>query len=227
MIRKISILQFSSILVFILHSCDMDKMPEGSLGGMEPFTMKDCKRYHIGMYNTFRTLTTGGFITYSDIQMDDFHAILDYGGSMASFYNGEITPGLELVEEVWGGHYITVGEVNYFLLKIDDLLDTGILSTGERYELQRYAGEAYFARAFSYFALAQKFCAPYNFENIGKEHGGLPLVTKYNPTDKNSEYPSRSTLEATFKLIVDDLDRALENLSAFEEKDGGMSCRLG
>lgn len=216
--KKINIL-WVSMLLFFCYACDMDKLPAGQLPAEEPFTMADCQKTHIGLYSMFQSLTTGSFVTYTDVQMDYFHAILGITGSLNALYSGNITPGMEVLEDIWAADYSVIGSANYFISKIEELQESKTTTYNEDLELDRYKAEAYFTRAFCYFDLAQRYCAAYTVENIGKPHGGLPLVTKYNPTDDNTQYPGRSSMEATFQLINEDLDQALAYFLTFEKDD--------
>ena len=225
-LKKNRIAFLVSAFMLIFTACDMNKMPEGKLSADDPFTFKDCQKFHIGLYSIFQSLTTGEFVAYGDLQMDDFHSILGFSGSLGAIYGGKITPNLEPIENIWGGNYYAIGHANKLIFKIDELVESNTVEKEESLQLRRYKAEALFTRAFCNFDLSLKFCEPYTAENVGKEHGGLPLVTQYNPTSNNTRYPGRSTLEATFKLILEDLDLALEYLETFEAEDGGKSVSL-
>ncbi|WP_291593091.1 RagB/SusD family nutrient uptake outer membrane protein [Bacteroides sp.] len=216
--RKINYILFTAALL-ICSACDMNKMPEGSLSGDIVFTMQDCRSYHIGLYGTFRALTTGGFVTYGEIQTDNFHAVSEYTGELNVLYTGDITPGAESVTAIWAGNYETIGQANYYIKKLDELIASGSITASENLELKRYMAEAFFTRAYCYFNLTQKFCQRYDPGTASQDHSGLPLVTKYNPSSDNTQYPDRMTLEETYKLILGDLSQSLEEMTAFDEKN--------
>lgn len=210
---------FAAILLFLCNACDMNKEPSGQLDANKPMTLKDCQSYHIGLYASYRGIVTGGFLTYGDIQTDYFHSVLGNMGALDDLYSGRITPGTSEIEDIWGGNYIMIGKANYFLKQIENLQANTPLTDAQVIELDRYKGESLFTRAYCFYDLAQKFCLPYTTENAGKEHGGLPLVSKYAPSDDNSQYPTRGTLQEIYDLIVSDLNNASEYLKAFETKD--------
>lgn len=216
---KINSLFLVLLSVVFCTACDMDKMPQGSLGGDIDFTLQDCRNYRIGLYTSFRELTTGAFVIYSDIQMDDFHGVSEYTGALNMLYTGNITPGTELIETIWAGDYAGISQANYFFQKMEVMQATTKLTATEISEVKRYNAEALFMRAFCYFDLAQRFCAAYSPETAAMEYTGMPLVTKYDPTSDNTQYPGRSTLEATYQLIWDDLEQALEDMAGYEEKN--------
>ena len=59
------------LMVGLLASCDMDKKPYGSLDETTAIqSMNDLSRYRNYMYTSLRGITSGAWLTYSDIQMD-------------------------------------------------------------------------------------------------------------------------------------------------------------
>ncbi|MCM1178482.1 MAG: RagB/SusD family nutrient uptake outer membrane protein, partial [Bacteroides sp.] len=68
---------------------------------------------------------------------------------------------------------------------------------------------AAYMRAHLYFLLAQYFCEDYD-PATSDEKMGLPIVTRYEPTGDSDKYPGRSSLEATYSLIVSDVETAEE-----------------
>jgi hypothetical protein len=98
----------------------------------------------------------------------------------------------------WDDGYSQIRDVNTLLEKLPKYAST----LGET-ETNTYMGEAYFARAFTYYALV-------------KRYGGVPLV------DATIDYPAsvdmegtrlfRSSEEAIWDFIADDLDKAIDLL---------------
>ena len=65
--------------------------------------------------------------------------------------------------------------------------------------------------------ISNKWSGCYSTIATSKAASGLPLSTKYNPTGNLADYPSRSTLDETFALIEEDMQKAYEGLAAYEK----------
>ncbi len=206
---------------FVLVSCDMDKSPEGSIPDTDALkTAEKCESFRYGLYSYMRSITTGGFITFSEIQMDDFHAVRGNGNRLMEFYNGNITASTSGIETIYAGYYKVIAQTNFFIGGVREGIANGLYSDEALVELNHYIGEAYFMRAFCYSNLADKFCKSYrnsianNF--IDAEASGLQLQTVYAPSGDNSTYPGRSTLRLTYKQILEDIDEAIRLLTDYE-----------
>jgi len=68
--------------------------------------------------------------------------------------------------------------------------------------------QAHAIRAFDYLALVQYF--QFNYQ-IAKDKPGVPIVTEETPDEQLTNNP-RASVEEVFKLIISDLDYAIENL---------------
>ncbi len=220
------LLYFAAALT--LASCDMDKTPEGSIPDTDALkTVEKCASFRNGLYAYMRGITTGGYITYSEIQLDDFHAVRGNGNRLMEFYNGNITPSTSGIQAIFAGYYSVIAQTNFFIGGVFDNLATGQLPEEARMELNRYLGEAYLLRAYCYNGLADKFCASYkNADDIDKEASGLQLQTVYKPSGDNSTYPGRSTLRATYAQILDDIQAADSLLSLYEETSGELPTNM-
>lgn len=205
--------------VFTLVSCDMDKSPEGSTTDTDALSsVEKCKSFRNGLYTYMRSVTTGGFIILSEIQLDDFHAVRGNGNRLMDFYNGNILATTGEVASIYGGYYSVIAGTNFLINGVEERIETGFYPQDSRHELNRYLGEAYFIRAFSYSNLADKFCGSYKHaEDLDKEGLGLSLQTTYAPTGDNTTYPGRSSLRATYNLILSDISKADSLLSLYEE----------
>lgn len=218
--KKISFALFM-LLGLTVVSCDMDKEPYGSLVEENALqSMNDVHRFRNSLYSNLRSMTLGSWLVTSDIQMDEFHGVINNGNRYGIISNGIFTSSSDEVTGFWGGCYGVIASANYLINKIEDL-KTNEEFEGEdnQTELARYQAEAYFVRAFAYFFLVDHYCLPYNKENGSTPHLGLPIVTKYNPTGDISVYPDRSTLDETYALIESDLEKAYDGLKAYEEGD--------
>lgn len=213
---------FLSLLLVggLLSSCDMDKRPVGALDDTTAIqSANDCLRFRNGIYSSMRSLSTGGFVSYPEIQMDMFQGLTSNGNRIGSIANGVILSSNGDIESIWAGLYTRINSVNYFLEKASALLDNPDLDEASKVEINRYIGEAKFARAYYYYWLADHFCASYTAETGDTPALGLPLVTYYNPTGDRSKYPGRSTQNETYALIEQDLSEAYAALAAYEQLD--------
>lgn len=216
---------FLSLLLVgsLLTSCDMDKTPYGALDDTSAIqTMNDVRRFRNGIYSSLRSLNTGGYVTYSEIQMDMFHGLVANGNRVGMFSTGNILSSDSDIESIWLGLYTRINSANYIIEKIEGLKDSDAFTEAEQVELARYEGEAKFARAFYYYWLFDHFCEAYTAEKADAAAKGLPLVTVYNPTGDVSAYPSRGTMNETFALIESDLEAAYAAIKAYEATDA--SC---
>ncbi|MBQ4345042.1 MAG: RagB/SusD family nutrient uptake outer membrane protein [Muribaculaceae bacterium] len=213
---------FLSLLLVggLLSSCDMDKKPIGSLDDSTAIqSVNDCLRFRNGIYSSMRSLSTGGYVSYPEIQMDMFQGLISNGNRIGNIANGNILSNDVDIESIWAGLYTRINSVNYFLEKVDAVLANPNLDEAGKANINRYIGEAKFARAYYYYWLMDHFCASYTAENADAPAMGLPIVTVYNPTGDRSKYPGRSTQNETYALIEQDLAEAYEALAAYEQID--------
>ena len=94
--------------------------------------------------------------------------------------------------------YNTIRSVNRFIQQVDDAMEKGTIDKDTRDSM---LGEAFFARAYCYFAMVRSY-------------GGVPIIT--DPTGKIN---TRSKEKETWDFIISDLDNAISLLP--EEQAGG------
>ena len=204
----------------LVSSCDMDKKPYGSLDDSSAIqSLNDCFRFRNSLYSNMRSVTTGAYVYTSDIQMDLFQGVISNGNRNGMFANGNIVSSDQDIEAMWGNLYHYINAANYLLEKAEMLSANAEFDDEQRAELNRYIGEAKFARAFYYYWLLDHFCDSYTNSGAQGPAKGLPLVTVYNPTGDMSKYPGRSTQDETYALIENDLKDAYEALVAYETID--------
>lgn len=104
--------------------------------------------------------------------------------------------------------------VNFFIDgvgKIDENPEIELTET-QRQQINVYDGEAYFTRATATFYLSYfNFAAHYDVATAASTPG-LPLQVKYEPKLSATQYPGRSSLEDTYKQILEDLEEAEERI---------------
>jgi hypothetical protein len=206
-----------AIAICLLTACSMDLQPEGQISDRQALdTYKDCRNFWTGLYAGMRTVTSGICVVLSDIQLDDFHAVIDNGNTLMDFWNGNIYPSTAEVAQVYAAHYAVIAQCNYF---IDGATPHTLDNTvaGARLDsLRSFLADAHMFRAYAYHQLSTLFCESYIHADTLRPASGLPLTTSYNPNSDNTTYPGRSTLRDTYRLITSDLDTAL----ALKERAG-------
>lgn len=118
----------------------------------------------------------------------------DLGWSV-SFYTDESTnsagTGVEITKGYWD--YGAIRHINQFIESVPTV-------NIPQEEKDRLLSEAYFVRAYTYFAMA-------------KRYGGLPLITKVQQIeDGDKMYVPRSTEKDTWDFILSELDNAIAHL---------------
>lgn len=204
----------------ILSSCKMDVLPEGSIADTEALiSAKDYANFTNGLYTQMRYVTSGDMVILSDIQLDDFHALITNGNRRMDFYNGSFTSITGEISSIYARYYAAIAETNFLINKAEGKLNDTNLSEIEKSIIQRSLGEALLFRAYCYNELANKFCASYknSQETLDLEGKGLSLQLTYDPTTDNSKYPGRSSLRNTYKQITDDLNNSEFYITEFEK----------
>ena len=219
--KKIFISLMMVLGLGLLSSCDMDKKEFGSLDETTAIrNLEDLGRFRLGVYTSLRGMTVGGWITNKDLQMDEFHGLISNGNRGGEFSNGLLTSSQRDIEGMFAGCYSRIATANYLIEKANELEATGAYEGNNLATLKRYKAEGYFLRAFCYFFLADHFSQSYTqIADPAKDGTGAMIVTKYDPSGDITKYPSRSSLEATYTLIENDLKEAYNGLKAFEEVD--------
>lgn len=199
-------------------SCSMDITPEGEISDKEALnTVKDYEAFINGLYAAMRSVTSGDYVVLSDIQLDDFHAVIGNGNRRMDFYNGSFTPATGEIASFYSGFYSVIAQTNFFLDKAEQKLHDSSLLPEDVATLSQCAGTAHFLRAFCYNSLADKFCESYkNSQDIDAVGKGLSLQLEYAPTADNTKFPGRSSLKATYEQILLDIDTALGEIERAE-----------
>ncbi|MBO7067856.1 MAG: RagB/SusD family nutrient uptake outer membrane protein [Bacteroidaceae bacterium] len=206
------------LLLGLLSSCSMDKSPYGVLDETTAIqNMNDLARLRNGAYTRLRSMTAGTWVTYSDIQMDQFHGLTSNGNRVGIISNGLITSSQDDIEGFFRACYAYIADMNYLIEQCDKFAAT--MSEADQPAIARYKAEACFTRAFAYFYLIDHYCQPYAKVDPTAAHTGVQIVTKYEPTGDVTKYPSRSTLEESYALVENDLETAYNGLKAYEAAD--------
>lgn len=208
----------------MLASCSMDELPIGSLPDDTAIqNLQDAGKFRNGIYVNIRDITNTDYVYDTEIQADMFIGTLINGNRLGVISLGNINSSDTDLEGLWSDSYAYIAAVNYFLPKLESMMADERYDAKSLLTLQRYRGEAKWARAYYYYYLMDHYCGAYTVVDPQAKASGLPLVTEYNPTYDYGQYPGRSTLVETMALIEKDLEDAYTDLAAFE-KDGGTSA---
>lgn len=200
------------LLVFCLTACDdfLTEQNKSAITQENYFTSASQAEAAVqGIYPSLYTLTTGegnnyGEAVWVSLEMPVGHATT-LGQSL--YNNGLIQHDNSAIEPVfrvmWEGFYEGIANANLSIQNIPAIeMDEDAKSN--------LLGQAYFLRALYYYYLVRLY-------------GDIPLIT--TPIDFSSEdlFPTRTSQEQVYGLIVDDLRKA--ELSALPEVDrrGGVS----
>lgn len=208
-------------LALMFGSCSMDLTPEGQIQDDQSLnTTDDYGKFTTGILSQMRSLTTGDYVVLSDIQLDDFHAVIGNGNRRMEFYGGTFNPSTGEIGSYYSSFYSVIAQTNFFLEKAEQKLQDRSLTPSNKALMQNYLGQVYFVRAYCYNALADKFCGSYkNTTNLDEAGKGLSLQLLYRPTANNEDYPGRASMRQTYAQICRDLDSSFVNLQRYEIAD--------
>lgn len=102
----------------------------------------------------------------------------------------------------WGDHYAKINLFNTVLVGIDEA--TG----GSNIKKRSLKAEALLGRALEYFYLVNEYAKPYDPATAGQDLA-VPFVTS---NDVTQEVPPRSTTAEIYQHIIDDLNKAIQDL---------------
>ncbi|MCM1347999.1 MAG: RagB/SusD family nutrient uptake outer membrane protein [Firmicutes bacterium] len=207
----------------MLSSCDMDLSQPGTITlGKSMQTADDVLGFRNNVYSQLRALCSGSYVTNVELQSDFFIGLRGNGGRGSTMSQGTFTPSTSAISSCYGGSYGAIGTINYILEKGTDLLGSGTLSADEEAEVNRYLAECRFMRAYIYYWLFDHYCQAYTPDKANTPALGLQLMTTFNPSATPAEYPGRSTMAETIKLINDDLTAAYDGLLEWEGIDASQ-----
>jgi starch-binding outer membrane protein, SusD/RagB family len=158
------------------------------------------------------------YYTYGDLVSDEFTAIVGGDNAYNDVLNGNwgisipsantYDPRLKL--RLYTNFYSAIAQSNrclYFIDLMPVTVFTGETGTAKQTTKNKYLGEAYFTRAFTYFYIARVW-------------GDVPLVTTYNADASTEPQVPRSPQQAVLQQAIDDANKAIEYL---DWKNNGSS----
>jgi hypothetical protein len=194
--KKYKLLLIGSIFAATLFSCnDLDVPP------MNIVTDRDVFNSESGIMSYLARL-------YRDLPVQDFGNI-----TSTQTYTGEALMRNETPPNVGGStngywNYSHVRNINYFLQELPNFADNYTLG-----DVNTWLGEAYFMRAYIYFAMTQRY-------------GGVPIVDEvinYSGQDVEDLRAPRDKEVDCYNFALSDLDKAIELLPPASPQEGRVN----
>lgn len=200
---------------FFAVSCSLEEIEKDKLLTHEAIEdVADANNVANGLYLSLRGLTSGSYIYSPEISCDFFHACVSYGNRNGEFYKWEWTASNDVATSLWDDAYYTINDANFLLQGISAIDKTG-LKDADLAALSKDAGVAYFMKAYAAFELLEYFCKPYSTANASEL--GIMIddeyVTSVTGLDQ-SKLPGRSTLDASYKWVLNNLNLAAASLAS-------------
>jgi hypothetical protein len=210
---KIIKLSFSILTATVLLSgCMKDKLepiPQTQISDATAFgTPERVAQQVVGLYGAMKSgqFYGGRYLVYQDIRGGDFLNVTQNGVTAFDTYNFTLQPSSNEVQNLWGFAGTTNALGIYHVINKCNILLNGLATAPIDATLKtRYAGEAKFIRAVSYFSLLQLYARPYT-ENNGASPG-VPLRLTANTFGGNYDQ-ARASVADVYAQIVKDLNEA-------------------
>lgn len=187
--HKITIL---GIIILLFTGCNQDFLntPPGDRMTDETFFSKasDFNKYVNGLYSGIDRNIMSDRWSIANGSDDVVTGITPAAVLMQHSQSGQAPN----TSNAWNGAYDYIRSVNYLIQNEVKANPTDVIA-------QHYIGEAYFCRAYKYFALLQAF-------------GGVPYIDKVLNTDSEDLYKLRESREFIAGKIIEDLDIAISKL---------------
>ncbi len=191
---------------FLATSC-LEKYPGSAIPEGEAMqTYNDAQQHLIGIYAGLLSgnLYSGLLTLLPDIQTDLVYAVEGFSNTYGNFWQWNILSTDSEIEAVYGSLYSVIGNCNFFLDKIDAIIEYQT-DDDKITNLIDAKGQVLAIRAMCYMDLTRCYCKAYD-PVTAKEEMGVVLRTKYF----EEEDLSRASLYDTYQLIVRDLAQAEE-----------------
>lgn len=206
------------LAVGLITSCDMDTTPVGTIFEDESLmTPDDFSSMRNGLYSGLRSSIGGtAFYTASDVQSDEFHALVGNSNTFGDMYRWDFTPQNSYIGTVYSNYQYVIGRANFIIDGYNkcDMSDPTVFSEVGIATADSAKGDAFFARAYCIFMLSQYFCADYDASTADEPNTGVSYRTDYAPSSDPATYPARKTLAETYKQVENDLDSAARYIKA-------------
>lgn len=189
----------------------LELFPYGSISLQQSFeTVKDGTDWDNGFYTSLRNNVYGGtWLVPQEVAGDQLNATLDYGNNYGNphRWGQSFNSDDGVLSGTWAGAYGVIRNLDLCIQNFSNITTT---SQSDKDLMNKYLGDAYFARAYFYSELAIRFCKPYEPSSATTDLG-LPLVLTY---DVNA-LPARATLAETYTQILSDITQAKTLLASY------------
>ena len=201
-----------ALTVGLVTSCDMNTAPVGTISETESLmTPNDFSSMRNGLYSGLRSSIGGtAFYTASDVQSDEFHALVGNSNTFGDMYRWDFTPQNSYIGAVYSNYQAVIARANFIIDGYNkcNMSDPSVFDASGIAVAKSAKGDAFFARAYCIFMLSQYFCADFEESSADEPNTGVSYRTDYAPSSNPATYPARKTLAETFAQVEEDLDSA-------------------
>lgn len=218
MLRNIKF-YLSALAILVGATSCLDKYPGSSIPEKEAMrTFADAEQTLTGIYASLKSnaLYSGYLTLLPDIQADLVYAVEGNTNTYGSFWRWDIRPTDLQLEAVYAALYKVIGNCNFYLDRIDEVMANEISDTNIE-KLEQYTGEVYAVRALCYTELLKTFCKAYEPDTAQSELG-VVLRTKYF----TPEAARRASLYDSYQFVLDDLAEAEKRLDKENDAYGNV-----
>ena len=211
------------LVVLIAASCELTKMPEGSISSETALTsVDDALRFRADMYLDIRDYLSSGYPVYiQELMSDSFHAASTFGNRDGEYHVWSMVSTMGYVESIWSNSYYNVTLANFLEAGIEKLMK-GNLSASEKSQLEVILGEAAFLKAFSMFTCVQLYCKPYNAASASSDLGLMLINGTVSDPGNITSYVGRSSMADTYTYIENNLETAATKLASVAGSVGSI-----
>ena len=211
------------LVVLIAASCELTKMPQGSISSETALTsVDDALKFRTDMYLDIRDYLSSGYPVYlMELMSDSFHASSMFGNRDGEYHTLDLIATQGSVENIWGNSYYNVTLANYLETGIAKLVEAGV-SADEKATLEVILGEAAFLKAFSMFTCAQLYCKTYDASTAATDLGLMLINEPVTDPGNITTYVGRSSLADTYTYIENNLETAATKLASVAGSVGSI-----
>lgn len=207
-------------LGLMFSSCDMNYDQPGTITDNQSLTnVEEAQAYRNQLYSSLRGLTSGAFVYYTELEMDQFIGVVGNGNRGMYFTTLTADASYSDLSAIFNSLYSSMKNINFFLDNAPAIKAAYDAEgdTESSLAMERYIAEAKFVRGYYYYYLFDHYCQAYSADKGDTPALGVQLVTTYDPTGITSKYPGRSTMNETIALINESLTDAFNGLVDFEK----------
>ena len=212
------------LVVLIAASCELTKMPQGSISSEGALTsVDDAKKFRTDMYLDIRDYLSSGYPVYlMELMSDSFHASSMFGNRDGEYHTLDLIATQGSVESIWSNSYYNVTLANYLEAGIAKLMEDPNVSSDDKAQLEIMLGEAAFLRAFSMFTCVQLYCKVYNASTAESDLGLMLINEPVTDPGNITTYVGRSSLADTYDYIESNLQTAATKLASVAGAEGSI-----